>query len=137
MVEDQGPGIPAEANERIFDRFYQVDQSKTRNVGGTGLGLYICRKLAEAIGGTLSLDAGYDDGCRFQLRIPRKVAREMPLLSDVAVHEPSAAERAMAANGNGHPVPDLDTRAPAAAIRKSEEITRGRVVAFMSSVQEL
>src|SRR5439155_18442987 len=86
MVEDQGPGIPSEARDRIFDRFYHVDESKTRHVGGTGLGLYICRKLAEAIGGHLTLDDEYADGCRFVLRIPRRSVKEAPVPhADIAV----------------------------------------------------
>ncbi|MGH2783877.1 MAG: ATP-binding protein, partial [Actinomycetota bacterium] len=54
-VEDRGIGIPSELAERVFDRFFQVDQSATRTTGGTGLGLYICRGLAEALGGRLWL----------------------------------------------------------------------------------
>ena len=69
-VEDHGPGIPAAARERLFDRFYQVDQSRTREVGGIGLGLYISRSLARVIGGELWLDETYSAGCRFCLRIP-------------------------------------------------------------------
>ena len=127
MVEDQGAGIPAEARDRIFDRFYQVDQSKTRNVGGTGLGLYICRKLAQAIGVQLSLDDSYEDGCRFVLRIPRRSVKEAPM---------PAADMAM----SGHlSVPDHVPFAgshdlePANASGRVEEVTRGRVVAFLSS----
>lgn len=69
-VEDHGPGIPPAARERLFDRFYQVDQSRTREVGGIGLGLYISRSLARALGGELWLDENYSAGCRFCLRIP-------------------------------------------------------------------
>ncbi|MGH2727037.1 MAG: sensor histidine kinase, partial [Actinomycetota bacterium] len=61
-VEDRGIGIPTESAERIFDRFYQVDQSATRVAGGTGLGLYICRGLAEALGGRLWLERSDLDG---------------------------------------------------------------------------
>jgi signal transduction histidine kinase len=85
-VEDQGPGIPKEARGRIFDRFYQVDESKTRHVGGTGLGLYICRMLAEAIGAALTLDDSYDQGCRFGLRLPYRAANEgTPPPADMSV----------------------------------------------------
>jgi signal transduction histidine kinase len=69
-VEDRGPGIPEECRERVFERFYQVDQSRTRTVGGTGLGLYIARTLARDMGGDLTLDDTHTDGCRFVLRIP-------------------------------------------------------------------
>jgi len=69
-VEDEGRGIPEEAQERIFERFFQVDSSATRSVGGTGLGLYICRKLADAIGGRLWLERSGPEGTVFRLWIP-------------------------------------------------------------------
>jgi signal transduction histidine kinase len=69
-VTDQGAGIPAEQQDKVFDRFYQVDQSATRQVGGTGLGLYICRKLAETIGGRIWLERSGSDGSVFALWLP-------------------------------------------------------------------
>jgi signal transduction histidine kinase len=70
-VEDEGPGIPAESQDRVFERFYQVDSSITRSVGGTGLGLYICRKMADTIGARLWLDRSGPDGSAFCLLVPR------------------------------------------------------------------
>ena len=69
-VGDEGPGIPEEARELIFERFYQVDQSATRRVGGTGLGLYICRKMADAIGARLWLARSAEGGSEFALFLP-------------------------------------------------------------------
>ncbi len=69
-VEDEGPGIPGEAQDRIFDRFFQVDQSLTRRVGGTGLGLYICRRMAEIIGARVWLERSTREGSVFSLEIP-------------------------------------------------------------------
>ncbi|MGH2735019.1 MAG: ATP-binding protein [Actinomycetota bacterium] len=69
-VIDQGVGIPDDEQEKIFDRFYQVDQSSTRSVGGTGLGLYICRRLADVIGGRLWLERSSGTGSVFCLWIP-------------------------------------------------------------------
>ena len=69
-VADEGTGIPDAEQARIFDRFYQIDQSSTRTAGGTGLGLYICKKLAEAIGGDVCLERSDERGSVFALRIP-------------------------------------------------------------------
>ncbi|MDQ3981667.1 MAG: ATP-binding protein, partial [Actinomycetota bacterium] len=75
-VADGGPGIPPDEQARIFDRFYQIDQSSTRAAGGTGLGLYICRKLAEAIGGDVRLESSDADGSVFALWIPLRPPRD-------------------------------------------------------------
>jgi signal transduction histidine kinase len=75
-VTDQGPGIPDFEQARIFDRFYQIDQSSTRAAGGTGLGLYICKKLAEAIGGDIRLEKSDENGSVFALWIPLKPPRD-------------------------------------------------------------
>lgn len=69
-VEDEGPGIPVESQDRVFERFYQVDSSITRSVGGTGLGLYICRKMADSVGARVWLDRSGPDGSAFCLWIP-------------------------------------------------------------------
>jgi signal transduction histidine kinase len=71
LVEDQGDGIPRELHQKIFERFYQVDQSSTRTVGGTGLGLYICQRLAEVIGGRVTLERSDSDGSVFRVWVPR------------------------------------------------------------------
>jgi signal transduction histidine kinase len=69
-VGDEGDGIDEELQDKIFERFYQIDQSSTRQAGGTGLGLYICRKLAGAVGGDLWLESSGANGSVFSLRIP-------------------------------------------------------------------
>jgi Osmosensitive K+ channel histidine kinase len=71
-VGDEGPGIPEDAHERIFERFFQVDQSATRRVGGTGLGLYICTKMADAIGARLWLARSAAGGSEFALFLPER-----------------------------------------------------------------
>lgn len=69
-VQDQELGIPAELHEQVFERFFQADHSSTRSKGGVGLGLYICRKLATAIGGRLWLERSDEHGSVFSLWIP-------------------------------------------------------------------
>ncbi len=88
-VEDQGPGIPLDSQERVFERFFQVDQTPTRSVGGTGLGLYICRRLADAIGGELTLDRSSEAGSVFTLRIPWEPPRSPATRTLVPRREPA------------------------------------------------
>ena len=64
-IEDTGPGIPREQQQRLFEPFYQVDPRSSRRHGGTGLGLAISRRLVEAMGGALSVASEPGQGSRF------------------------------------------------------------------------
>jgi signal transduction histidine kinase len=70
VVSDRGLGIPADAREQVFQRFYRVDPELTGGVGGTGLGLYICRELVEAMGGTIAVEPNEPRGSRFVVTLP-------------------------------------------------------------------
>jgi signal transduction histidine kinase len=54
-VSDEGPGIPADEQPRIFEKFYRLDPGQRSGVAGTGLGLYIARELADRMGGRVGL----------------------------------------------------------------------------------
>jgi two-component system phosphate regulon sensor histidine kinase PhoR len=69
-VSDQGDGIPAEEQERVFERFYKVDRARHRGQGGTGLGLAIARNIAEAHGGRLWLESTEGQGSTFSVSLP-------------------------------------------------------------------
>jgi two-component system OmpR family sensor kinase len=69
-VIDRGPGLPAEQAERVFERFYRADPSRTRAHGGTGLGLSIVAGLVSAHGGTVALDTAPGEGATFRIRLP-------------------------------------------------------------------
>ena len=84
-VTDKGGGVPDEFAERVFDRFFQVDQSNTRTAGGTGLGLYISRRFAEAIGARVWLESSSDSGSTFCVWIPLEPPVEHPVDSALAV----------------------------------------------------
>ena len=77
-VADTGPGIAPADVPRIFDRFYRADLSRTRRTGGAGLGLAICKTIAEAHGGALEVTSELGKGSAFTLRL-RSIAR--PLLA--------------------------------------------------------
>jgi signal transduction histidine kinase len=69
-VADQGPGVPPEHRDRIFDRFFRVDQSRTRNGGGTGLGLAIAKWAVEIHGGQIAVGGQLGGGSEFRIRLP-------------------------------------------------------------------
>ncbi len=70
-VSDSGPGIAAEQQETIFERFRQLDSSVSRRHGGTGLGLALCRDLAAMMGGRISLKSTPGQGSTFYVHLPR------------------------------------------------------------------
>jgi two-component system phosphate regulon sensor histidine kinase PhoR len=64
-VQDDGPGIPAEAKERVFERFYRVDRARSRESGGTGLGLAIVKHIVQAHGGEVWVKSDLGAGSTF------------------------------------------------------------------------
>lgn len=70
MVADQGHGIPAADLDRIFERFYRVDRARSRNTGGSGLGLSIVRHVASNHGGDILVSSREGEGSTFVLRLP-------------------------------------------------------------------
>jgi signal transduction histidine kinase len=69
-VTDDGPGIAPEHAERIFDRFYRVDESRSRDAGGAGLGLAIAQWAVRVHGGEIRLAEAPGKGCTFQIYLP-------------------------------------------------------------------
>lgn len=66
-VRDNGAGIPIDAQQFLFKKFYQIDTSERRNVGGSGLGLAICRGIVEHLGGKISLESDGKTGSTFYI----------------------------------------------------------------------
>jgi signal transduction histidine kinase len=69
-VSDDGPGIPAEQLERVFERFHRVDEARSRDRGGTGLGLAIARAIVEAHGGRIWAEAPPGGGTTVRIELP-------------------------------------------------------------------
>jgi two-component system sensor histidine kinase BaeS len=68
--EDSGPGVPEGSLERLFDRLYRVDRSRSRTKGGSGLGLSICKSIISALGGEIRAINGKSGGLRIEIELP-------------------------------------------------------------------
>jgi two-component system phosphate regulon sensor histidine kinase PhoR len=81
FVRDDGPGIPADAIERVFERFYRVDKGRSREQGGTGLGLSIVKHLVQSQGGRVWAKSELGQGATFYFTLPLATADlQQPLL---------------------------------------------------------
>ena len=69
-VDDDGPGIPAEDRERVFDRFTRLDDGRARDAGGLGIGLSMVKAIVEQHGGTVTIEDAPIGGARFVVRLP-------------------------------------------------------------------
>lgn len=83
-VEDTGVGIPLDAQERIFEHFAQADGTTTRQFGGTGLGLTICKRLVELMGGTIRVESEPQSGAKFFIELALPVGQGRSQVSSVA-----------------------------------------------------
>lgn len=86
-VSDQGMGIPKEHMGKVFERFHRVDNRDTRQVGGTGIGLYLVKHLVEAHGGKIRIESEVGKGSSFIFTLPLKP----PCLEEEEAQEPAAA----------------------------------------------
>jgi signal transduction histidine kinase len=77
-VSDQGIGIEPSHLDSVFDRFYQVDSASTRRVGGSGLGLSICKAIVEAHNGTIWVESQSGRGSTFYFTLPLAHSEESP-----------------------------------------------------------
>jgi two-component system sensor histidine kinase SenX3 len=89
-VADAGPGIPPDQQDRIFERFFRLDQSRARRTGGSGLGLAICREVLGIHGGTIRVAESSDRGTTIEIRMPGASAE----VHDTAVRTTGVRQRA-------------------------------------------
>jgi PAS domain S-box-containing protein len=88
-VRDEGLGIPPEDQERVFEKFYRADPQMLRGVGGTGLGLYICKELVGRMGGHIWVESSGEKGSTFYFELPT---------AEVLAHGPQRQARLQSRN---------------------------------------
>ena len=91
-VRDEGLGIPAAEQDRIFEKFYRLDPQMTRGIGGTGLGLYICKELVRRVNGRIWVESQQGKGSAFFVEIPSAQSSSAP--------DSKAARRRRSASGS-------------------------------------
>lgn len=79
-VHDTGIGISSDDLPHLFQKFYRIDNSKTRTIGGTGLGLYLCRTIVELAGGRMWAESKLNEGSHFYFSLPRVASNEARVL---------------------------------------------------------
>ena len=109
-VSDEGPGIPEDEQDRIFERFYRVDAARSRRTGGTGLGLSIVKHVMSQHGGEATLWSQPGRGSTFTLSIPQIEGADDP--GGTAQQAPGATARPVPQQAP--PRPDASTPRPAA-----------------------
>jgi PAS domain S-box-containing protein len=89
-VSDTGMGIPAEDIPHLFQKFYRTDNSVTREIGGTGLGLYICKRIVEMMSGKIWVESTVGAGSTFYVELPRISPEKIAAINMAANPNPAA-----------------------------------------------
>ena len=147
-IADSGIGIPTEDIPHLFQKFYRVDNEDTRQIGGTGLGLYLCRRLAETMGGRIWVDSQYKKGSTFYLELPRISTSEAANLL-----QQQALQATMSANAAAQPEPTpvqsteptapagepsaQTTIQPATTVPRGESLTKEQIAAHVAKLEAM
>ncbi len=90
-IADTGPGIPKTDIPHLFQKFYRVDNSATRTIGGTGLGLFICRKIIELYNGKIWVESVEGEGSTFYINLPRVDSNQVQLQAAQSANTPTTS----------------------------------------------
>lgn len=126
-VKDSGIGIAADDITHLFQKFYRIDNKDTREIGGTGLGLYICRRLAEMMGGRIWAESLRGKGSTFFVELPRISNREAARLKEMEEIKAKQEAEKEAANQFAQSVSMMQNNQPAAQQPEQQEQPKNTV----------
>ena len=133
-VKDSGLGIPTEDVTHLFQKFYRVDNADRQQIGGTGLGLYLSRRLAEAMQGRLYLESVHGQGSTFFLELPRVSSQEAADLRQ----KQFAQKATQAPVANPYPPPaELGAVKAATTVPRGESLTREQIMAHVRELEAM
>ena len=143
-VKDSGIGIPTEDIPHLFQKFYRVNNAETNQIGGTGLGLYLCRRLAETMGGRIWVESEYQKGSTFYLELPRIDSQEAArLIEEQAKAAQVAAVQAAqqpTAPVAAAPVPEATAQPAvqaATTVPRGESLTPEQIAAHVAKLKAM
>lgn len=112
-VTDTGIGISPDDLLHVFQKFYRVDNSQTREIGGTGLGLYIVKMRAEAMGGKVWAESSFGEGSTFYLSLPRLTFEEYERRKQIQTNTEAMKTPILATPAQAGPAAPTDSTSPA------------------------
>lgn len=151
-IKDSGLGIPAEDISHLFQKFYRVDNMDRQEIGGTGLGLYLSRRLVEAMQGRIWVESTYGQGSTFFVELPRiesqqaeilkqqqaAQAAQVPAPSPQAVQSaPSMPQATSQPSPQVPPAPQNTEVKAATTVPRGESLTRDQIAARVRQLEEL
>ena len=138
-VKDSGIGIPAEDMPHLFQKFYRVDNKNTREIGGTGLGLYLSRRLAEIMGGRIWAESVYNHGSTFFVEFPRVSSQEATRLSEQAelIAQEEASQKAKVEPELAFTPEAPVTNEPPHNVPRGQALTSEQIAAYVAKQREL
>lgn len=149
-IKDTGLGIPTEDIPHLFQKFYRVENSDRQQIGGTGLGLYLCRRLVEAMQGRLWVESVFGKGSTFFVELPRissadasrladmqRAQAPAPVAAPVATQIPvTTAGSTLAPTTPANPATTNPVK-PATTVPRGESLSRDQIAERVKQLEEL